>query len=232
MKFFASLFIFLGMIGYLLFGMQTEGYDSEAVADESELDRLAPMQASIPLPGRRMLAAAQAAIPEMLASVGETPVQVALNYLESNRQTWGIQAHHEIRPDIVGEGSEGPYRFSVYQGSYPVWGMKFEVKMGPEGEVESVQADYRPIPEADLSVPRLSNAEISEVLSAEYEVVTSVAPSVPVIFAPAGDSEAVPAIALTVKSGASPHPVQAIVRVSDGQVLDLTAPFAKESQLQ
>jgi Zn-dependent metalloprotease len=222
MKALFTFLVFVGGIGFLWVGLLSEPASQEReTAEEAALSELAPRQASIAIPGRRALAAAQTMI-ETLAS-GQTPEKIAAQYLEENRVNWGVQEHHEIRADLSAPGNDGPIRFSVYQAGIPVWGMKFEVKMGANGEVEDVQVNYRPISEADLSQPRLKHEELAEALEAEYEIDKTGPPATTVVYSGGSDSEAVPALMMTLKNKNSNTSHQALVRVSDGQVLNLTA---------
>ncbi len=222
MKALSTFLVFLGGVGFLLYGLVSEPATEETEsADEAVLSDLAPRQAAIAIPGRRALAAAQSVIETLTSS--ETPEKIAAKYLEENRVNWGVQEHHEIRADLSATGSEGPIRFSVYQAGVPVWGMKFEVKVGANGEVEDVQANYRPISEADLSQPRLKHEELAEALEAEYEIDKTGPPATAVVFSGGSDAEAVPALVMTLKNKTSNTSGQALVRMSDGQVLNLTA---------
>jgi Zn-dependent metalloprotease len=220
MKALFTFLAFIGGVGFLLLGLVSEPEAEEETADSAALSELAPREAAIAIPGRRALAAAQTVLETLTSS--ETPEKIAAKYLEQNRENWGVQEHHEIRADLSAAGVEGPIRFSVYQAGIPVWGMKFEVKMGINGEVEDVQANYRPISEADLSQPRLKHEELAEVLEAEYEIDRTGPPATEVVFSGGSDAEAVSAVVITLKNKNSNTATQALVRLSDGQVLNPT----------
>lgn len=219
MKALFTFLAFIGGVGFLLLGLVSEpSAEEEETAENAALSELAPRQAAIAIPGRRALAAAQTVIETLTSNT--TPEKIAAKYLEENRENWGVQEHHEIRADLSAVGAEGPIRFSVYQAGIPVWGMKFEVKIGANGEVEDVQANYRPISEADLSQPRLKHEELAEALEAEYEIDRTGPPATAVVFSGGNDAEAVPALVMTLKDKNSNTSRQALVRLSDGQVLN------------
>lgn len=205
-------FILIGMIALL----QWESGPAESATTTSPFS---PRQASVSaLPVRRLNAYKNWS--------GSTAEEIAHRYVETNRELWGIQPHHELRAESLENPLGTQVRYKVFQGDYELIGMEIQLRVTRGLEVKDVEMQYRPVAEADLSQPVLPIEQVETTIENRFEKVAEAV--APVLYVPRDGSVPVPAFAMTVrrKSG-SQASVQAIFRASDGQVLDLTVPRAE-----
>ncbi len=209
--FFTSL-ILLGLIGILQ-------WESAPAETESTLSALRPRQANLAaLPVRRL-----SAFPNWSGNSAE---EIAHRFVETNRELWGVQPHHELRAEIAENPLGTLVRYKVFQGDYELIGMEIQLRVTRALEVKDVQMQYRPVAEADLGQPVMAMDQMESTIESRFEKVAEAV--APVLYVPRDGSVPVPAFAMTVrrKTG-SQASVQAIFRASDGQVLDLTVPRAE-----
>jgi hypothetical protein len=221
-----ALLILAGMVaGYWLLSLQAPVVRSEASVV------LEPQQASIAaqLPVRRTQSDASVQSMDVAqalnAEVADSQVRrVADDYIDTHREEWGIQAHHDLRYDYTYANPLGTLvKYKVYQGDFVVQGMDVEIRLDREGGVKDAAVHYVPAKEVDLNAPALSAEEIVDSVGDRFESVPGQTANTPLIFTPsAPNSQPVLAIAMTVRRKGGNEPVQAIFRASDGQILDLT----------
>jgi hypothetical protein len=191
----------------------------ESAPPESSAVNVLPRQGAVAtLPVRRLSADRN--------WMGNSPEEIAHRYVETNREAWGIQPHHDLRAEVLENPLGTQVRYKVFQGEYELIGMEIQLRVTRGLEVKNVEMQYRPVGEADLNQPVLAPEQIESTIENRFEkVAEGVAP---VLYVPRDGSVPVPAFAMTVKrKTGSQASVQAIFRASDGQVLDLTVPRAE-----
>lgn len=224
-----ALFTLVALMGvYWMLGNAEAPESSEM---DSQVEFAAPAQASLlsQLPGRRE--SASVALPTIVKDEGTDTVarRAADDYIEANRDQWGVQAYHELHLDNQFASPLGTVvKYKIYQGEFPIHGMDVEVRVGSDGRVQDAAVHYTPVAEVDLQQPRMSVDDITYLISNRFERGAGDA-GTPVIFVPstAGSAPELGIALSVVRKGSSEVPAQAIFRASDGQILDLTVARAE-----
>ncbi|MBY0369299.1 hypothetical protein K2X33_01350 [bacterium] len=152
----------------------------------------------------------------------QTPAEtIARAYVLSHQTEWGIQPYHRLDAQTFETPLGAWVKYQPYQGEYPIFGMQIQVRVNRHGEIKEVRNSYRPMPEADLTAFAGLNG-MKEKIGRPLGVAADSKPT-PVLLAEPASDTLVAAVAVTLSAPGQPDR-QALVRVTDGQVLSLSAP--------
>jgi len=153
--------------------------------------------------------------------VASSALEAARIYIEAHRAEWKLQPHHQLRVEESRNPLGTKLRFAVYQGKYPVLGAQIQMRVDGTNRVREVHNGYTPVPAVDVE-SSFAGKSLGAKL-ADGSVVVNGSPAAQVIYVSPGSSEGIAALAVTVRT-AEGLERQALVRASDGQVLNLSVP--------
>jgi len=177
---------------------------------------LSPMKAQM-----RVTRAAAAGFPQY---EGRSAREVADKFIEAHRETWQIQAHHELRGDVTDSPMGSRVHYEVYQDGMPVIGLGIDIRLNRDLEVVDVENGYRPLEKADLNGRQLPVEEIVKETSERYKMQPdgeiADAESLKILFASEASTSPEVALVLPLRKGLQSY--QVVIRASDGQLLGRT----------
>jgi hypothetical protein len=219
----AFIVVLVGVYGVLIWSdtpPESSGSSVSLIARQASL--------SVPLPIQRAVETLANAIPQEANAPRLRAAEIAQAYLEAHRETWGIQAHHQMKPEVAQSPLGSVVQFSVYQDEIPILGMGIEMRLGWNGEILEVKSQYRPVSAVDVNQPVVSPEAFLAGASGRFEAAAGSGPASSVIYLPPGDGEPIMAIAMMVhRTGHPEQSVQAVFRASDGQLLGLSSARAE-----
>ena len=198
----------------------------EPVAEERSVTSVSKPRPKIQVNPGDQQERALAILPTVEVIEGETPQEVADNYLKKHRETFNIQPFHAPRSEVFRSPIGSKVRYTFTQSGLPIIGMEIQIRMDSNLVVEKVTNNYRPLKKVDLeSLDSLSQETMREIAeSNQYEEDLGGAKReynrvlVPV----SGSDTPEVAFVAPVKErlpGNRTRPVQLLLRASDGQVL-------------
>jgi Zn-dependent metalloprotease len=214
------LFFFLGILGTIgYFRSSPKQSSSHAFEVAPEMAALAP----IDLPKARDEAMIHSSF-ESEPSVNVA--QIADNFLREHRDEWQIQSYHELRPDVLAQGTQ--VKYAVYQNGIPIEGMEITLNLSKDHKIESVTNGYHPVARVEVDESAVMPAEeIAAQLSDRYNVQAITFSQAQKVFFYQPDIEEVELaykLPLVPRENSGSPVVEAMIRVSDGEILKMTAP--------
>jgi Zn-dependent metalloprotease len=164
----------------------------------------------------------------VIDSPKENAQKVADEFLSGHRDEWQIQSYHELKADVFPNSEGTKVKYTVFQDGIPIVGMNIIVEVGADHQILSVTNGYHPVARADLEEnAALPAEEIASALGDQYTIQPgTIAHSQRVLFfqPDLDEVELAYTLPLIPNQGNQAPVVQATVRASDGEILQIAGP--------